>query len=52
MRMLVIDDEEDICEIIAEIAARHGLDTKTISNHGKCRAASDGFQARISSCWI
>ncbi len=32
MRMLVIDDEEEICEIIAEIAARHGLDTKTISN--------------------
>src|ERR1700722_548573 len=32
MRLLVIDDEEDICEIIAEIAARHGLETKTISN--------------------
>jgi EAL domain-containing protein (putative c-di-GMP-specific phosphodiesterase class I)/ActR/RegA family two-component response regulator len=32
MRMLVIDDEEDICEIIAEIAGRHGLEVKTISD--------------------
>jgi EAL domain-containing protein (putative c-di-GMP-specific phosphodiesterase class I)/ActR/RegA family two-component response regulator len=32
MRLLVIDDEEDICEIVAEIAARHGLETKTLSN--------------------
>lgn len=32
MRMLVIDDEEDICDLIAEIAMRHGLDVKTISN--------------------
>src|ERR1700722_19851427 len=31
MRMLVIDDEEDICEIIAEIAVRHGLEAKTLS---------------------
>jgi EAL domain-containing protein (putative c-di-GMP-specific phosphodiesterase class I) len=32
MRVLVIDDEEDICEIIAEIATRRGLDVKTLSN--------------------
>lgn len=31
-RMLVIDDEEDICELIAEIGARRGLDVRTISN--------------------
>lgn len=32
MRMLVIDDEEDICEIIAELGERRGLEVKTISN--------------------
>ena len=32
MRMLVIDDEEDICEIIAEIGTQRGLDVKTLSN--------------------
>jgi EAL domain-containing protein (putative c-di-GMP-specific phosphodiesterase class I)/ActR/RegA family two-component response regulator len=32
MRMLVIDDEEDICDIIAELAGRRGLEVKTISN--------------------
>lgn len=32
MRVLVIDDEEDICDIIAEIAARRGLEVKTLSN--------------------
>ena len=32
MRMLVIDDEEDICDLIAEIGDRHGLEVKTISN--------------------
>ena len=32
MRMLVIDDEEDICDLIAEIGERHGLEVKTLSN--------------------
>ncbi len=32
MRVLVIDDEEDICEIIAEMAERRGLEVKTLSN--------------------
>lgn len=32
MRMLVIDDESDICDIIAELGMRRGLDVKTISN--------------------
>jgi DNA-binding response OmpR family regulator len=31
MRMLVIDDEEDICDLIAEIGTRRGLDVRTIS---------------------
>lgn len=35
MRVLVIDDEEDICEIIAEMAERRGLDVKTLSNTAK-----------------
>lgn len=32
MRVLVIDDEEDICEIIAEVAERRGFEVKTLSN--------------------
>lgn len=32
MRMLVIDDEEDICDLIAEIGMRGGLDVRTLSN--------------------
>jgi EAL domain-containing protein (putative c-di-GMP-specific phosphodiesterase class I)/FixJ family two-component response regulator len=35
MRVLVIDDEEDICDIIAEIAGRHGLEVKTLSDAEK-----------------
>jgi sensor c-di-GMP phosphodiesterase-like protein len=32
MRMLVIDDEEDICETIAEVAASYQFQVSTISN--------------------
>ena len=32
MRLLVIDDEEDICDLIAEIGMRHGLEARTTSN--------------------
>ncbi len=32
MRMLVIDDEEDICETIAEVAAGYQFEVTTISN--------------------
>jgi EAL domain-containing protein (putative c-di-GMP-specific phosphodiesterase class I)/AmiR/NasT family two-component response regulator len=32
MRLLVIDDEEDICDLVAEIGERHGLEARTISN--------------------
>ena len=32
MRMLVIDDEEDICETIAEIASTYHFEVSTISN--------------------
>jgi EAL domain-containing protein (putative c-di-GMP-specific phosphodiesterase class I) len=35
MRMLVIDDEEDICDLIAEIGMRRGLDVRTISQPEK-----------------
>lgn len=38
MRVLVIDDEEDICEIIAEVAGRRGLEVKTLSNADKAAA--------------
>jgi len=32
MRMLIIDDEEDICDLIAEIGTRRGLEVRTITN--------------------
>ena len=32
MRLLIIDDEEDICDLIAEIGTRHGFEARTISN--------------------
>jgi EAL domain-containing protein (putative c-di-GMP-specific phosphodiesterase class I) len=32
MRLLVIDDEEDICDLIAEIGERHSLETRTTCN--------------------
>ena len=32
MRLLIIDDEEDICDLIAEIGERHGLEPRTTSN--------------------
>jgi len=41
--MLVIDDEEDICDLIAEIGARRGLDVRTISNPEKVLALLSEF---------
>lgn len=35
MRLLVIDDEEDICETIGELAAAKGLEVATISDPSK-----------------
>ena len=32
MRLLIIDDEEDICDLIAEIGERRGLETRTTCN--------------------
>ncbi len=32
MRILIIDDEEDICDLIAEVAERRGLEPRTTSN--------------------
>ncbi|MFA5041521.1 MAG: EAL domain-containing response regulator [Bdellovibrionales bacterium] len=32
MRLLIIDDEEDICDLIAEIGERHSFETRTTSN--------------------
>ena len=39
MRMLVIDDEEDICETIAEIASTYHFQVSTISNPDNVAAA-------------
>jgi EAL domain-containing protein (putative c-di-GMP-specific phosphodiesterase class I)/CheY-like chemotaxis protein len=43
MRLLVIDDEEDICEIIAEMAERRGFEVKTLSNTAKTVETLAGF---------
>jgi len=43
MRLLVIDDEEDLCEMIGEIAAARGLEVKTLSNPEKVMAMLEGF---------
>lgn len=44
MRMLVIDDEEDICEIIAEVGARHGLEVQTLSTTENVTATLTSFK--------
>lgn len=43
MRVLVIDDEEDICEIIAEMAERRGLEVKTLSDTSTTAAVLASF---------
>jgi EAL domain-containing protein (putative c-di-GMP-specific phosphodiesterase class I)/ActR/RegA family two-component response regulator len=43
MRVLVIDDEEDICEIIAEMAELRGLEVKTLSNTANTAATLTSF---------
>lgn len=47
MRLLVIDDEEDICETIAELAAAKGLDVATISDPTMVGEKISGFAPDI-----
>ena len=44
MRMLIIDDEEDICEIIAEIGSRHGFEVTSLSNAEHVIATLESFK--------
>ncbi|MDP9126855.1 MAG: EAL domain-containing response regulator, partial [Pseudomonadota bacterium] len=44
MRMLVIDDEEDICEIIAEVGTNRGLEVKTLSNTENVSSVLSSFK--------
>ncbi|MDX2028842.1 MAG: EAL domain-containing response regulator [Alphaproteobacteria bacterium] len=44
MRMLVIDDEKDICDLIAELGGRHGLQVETTNNPENVRATLTGFK--------
>lgn len=44
MRMLVIDDEEDICEIIAEVGSKRGLEVQTLSNADNVTATLVNFK--------
>lgn len=43
MRMLVVDDQEDICEIIAELAARRGIEVRTINEPERVASILETF---------
>ena len=47
MRLLVIDDEEDLCELIGEIAAARGFEVKTITNPETVIAALPDFMPDV-----
>ncbi len=47
MRILVVDDEEDICETIAEIAAARGFETATLSDPSLVAAKLDTFKPDV-----
>lgn len=47
MRLLIIDDEEDICDLIAEISGRHGLEARTVSNAENVWEVLGGFTPDI-----
>lgn len=47
MRMLVIDDEEDICELIAELGERQGFQVKTISAPEQTVSALEEFAPEL-----
>ncbi len=42
--MLIIDDEEDICDLIAEVGEMRGLDVKAINNPENVLATLAGFK--------
>jgi EAL domain-containing protein (putative c-di-GMP-specific phosphodiesterase class I)/ActR/RegA family two-component response regulator len=44
MRMMVIDDEEDICDIIAEVGERRGIEVRTLNNPDKVAEALAAFK--------
>ncbi|MDR3424734.1 MAG: EAL domain-containing response regulator [Alphaproteobacteria bacterium] len=43
MRLLIIDDEEDICDLIAEIGQRRGLEAKTITSAETVQQVLESF---------
>ncbi|MDR3450540.1 MAG: EAL domain-containing response regulator [Alphaproteobacteria bacterium] len=47
MRLLIIDDEEDICDLIAEIGERRGLEARTVSNAETVQAVLGDFTPDI-----
>ncbi|MFY9288722.1 MAG: EAL domain-containing response regulator [Alphaproteobacteria bacterium] len=44
MNLLIIDDEEDICDLIVEIGTRRGLQVKAINNPEKVLESLVGFK--------
>ena len=44
LRLLVIDDEVDICELIADVAETRGFEVKTVSNPQEVEAALIAFK--------
>jgi len=47
MRVLVIDDEEDICEILAEVAESRGFEAATLSDPSMVAAKLDTFKPDV-----
>lgn len=43
-RLLVIDDEADICELIADVAETRGFETKTVSNPDEVEGLLSSFK--------
>jgi DNA-binding response OmpR family regulator len=43
-RLLVVDDEPSICELVRRVAAGDGCEVMTATTHEQFRAAYDGFK--------
>ncbi|MFA4995167.1 MAG: EAL domain-containing response regulator [Bdellovibrionales bacterium] len=47
MHLLIIDDEEDICDLISEIGERHGFETRTTTNAENVRQILESFPCDV-----
>ena len=47
LRLLVVDDEPDICELIADVAGTYGFEVRTLSNPVQVENALQDFQPQV-----